>query len=459
MANLLGGISVEISGSADKLWAAMADTAARAGQEGQRLGELIGQSVTQGVRRSVAPIPSIIFPQGRTAAPIPGITWPSGPQNMATNLGLGGQFIFAVQDASSAIGQFGTTVTGLRFAILGAANNIQILVMQAALAGVGFRGLREAITPLHVGLAIFSAGISLLPLLLAKTNKAIDEHKNKLRELFNEYKAFLDQQREVAALSPPQKFPESRESTLRAGLAQAVSIESRESPRVNVIGRLLEASRAELAATQQAIAAMGPPILLSKSALQERGALLDKEIGLNKRINELIGELRESERRVTEARTNRLNIEQALTKELERQRIAKQQEEFDKATEEAPLRAWRARRQLQEEAAKDAAEQAKDAARRQEEGLRGLREARDRPLRIRQMELELQRMRMPEQGRFAFTSPENLIQSIQSSIGTDADKQIANQEKQIQLQQKQNELTDELVNTIASGTLWGGWVP
>ena len=152
-------LHVDIVTDSNDFWARMAREGARAGQVGEQLGKSLGQGITKGAG---------------------GGTSGTGA-NMATNLGIGNNFVFAIQDASSAIGQFGVNVTGLRFLILGAANNIQMMAMTASLAGVGFRGLLASILPVHIGLAAFSAAISLLPLLFSRAKSAAKELTDELK--------------------------------------------------------------------------------------------------------------------------------------------------------------------------------------------------------------------------------------------------------------------------------------
>lgn len=557
MALQAGSIYAELSLDDKSFWASMASTSAKAGQVGKELGTLLGQhftssatastasarnighltgtsfgqGLTHGVNQSIAQIPSLVANKMSEASKVAQKVWTSalgwitkpgaiapppvnfgggggGAPNMANNLGLGNNFVFAIQDASSAIGQFGATTTGLRFAILGAVNNIQMLVMTAALAGTGFKGLLASITGLHVGLAIFSAAISLLPLLFGKTAKATDEAKNKLDDLNKSLREQLELIRLRAALEPKVAFPVDVNRKILS--QQAQDNEAKAKNELAIVEAQIPAALAAAEAARKAVPGGGDirdperalaqkraqeaqdklnALLVEQHTLQqkateavktrvalERGAAIDAQKKLNeeglknfkneegqryeKNRKQKIDELNDAVRGEIDSNQDDLKMKKDQAEALRDFEELTASNKWEKESERIKNSFFEEKEKLDnlgllDKNRLDKLDKAeKDAL---NELLRKeLKDDRDRVLNAKQLDLEIRKLRMPSfSGAGALTSPEELVNRIQRGANETEERQIDNQLKQIQIAEKQNELTEKVVTNILKMPLFG----
>ena len=438
-------LHVDIVTDSSDFWARMANEGRKAGQVGEQLGKAMGQGITRGAG-------------GGTLG---------GGNNMANSLGLGNNFVFAIQDASSAIGQFGATTTGLRFMILGAANNIQMMAMSAAMAGTGFKGLLAAITPLHIGLAIFSAGVSLLPLLFSSATKASDQAGDAFKDFTTRIKDSADAMEKMniaigmGIIDPndsPLKIMERQASELRDTIIDLIAKENELFLAKNKGEALRFVAEAETRDAKQQLkdkeaeiknATIAQKILprLPTSTGGRPAELFDK---MNKESMDALNDsvrveidskqdeaklwkdrgqaLRDLDEKIA---TNKWAKESArITNSFLEQRIKLRDLGLDRPDRTSAID--QAERKAQE-----------DVVRRQQK------EDRDQQLNAKQLDLELRKLRMPSfSGAGTLTSPDELVNRIQKGANETEERQIDNQLKQIQIAEKQNQLTDMVIDNL-----------
>lgn len=352
--NIKDGIVIGIDGDDDPFMRLIAATAARS----KKMGEEIGRNLSVGVS---------------------GV---SQSRNMAADMGLGNNFVFAIQDATSAVGQFGFTTTALRFAILGATNNIQIMVMQAALAGVTFRTLATVIRPIHIALALFSAGVSLLPLLFSNSSKASKDLKDSLKEQHDELERGIQLRDNLTKLEPKQKFPLKVDvGELRSRLREAENVEGLTKRELAFQDIVVSNRKADVKVAEGRLR-------LARIGTGDRGPdprmAAARELGLAaKELNTQLLKQHELQQRLTRETQIRTNREEQLTKEL--------------AKQTRPLE-----------------------------------------LAVRQHELRLKRLQLPpDRERFEFSSPEDLINKVQAGMQSGEEKMLKVLENQLAVEQEQ----------------------
>lgn len=391
----------------EKFWASMNQTAARAAEQATKLGVTMGAGVGRGLAQQT---------------------------DIARNLAFG------VGDAAAAFGQFGLSANAAKMAMVGFTNNAQTMILAISqLKGVGLAGL---FTPQTLGLTAGMAALGVLPALFNNVGKSANEAKTAVTD-FYALLAERDKESKRFARERALGFVDPKEGALG----------SLEHERRQKEKDILDAMAARDAAREKT-----------------RGELKDVYIGpfTEEEVRERHERAREEDFKMStmiRAEQDRLlAIEAKITTEREKQAMLAAQALSQRMAGTffggvGPIHSFADAREEQRRIRRAEEEAAKQALDEQERRLQAFRETRDRRLQIEAGELELQRLRRGDAQPVRFTSPENLIQSIQSNIGSDADKQIANQEKQIQLQQKQNEIGDQIVDTLRQGTLWGGWVP
>lgn len=361
----------------DPFFRRLAQISAQAGQQSQQIGRQMGQGVSQGF-------------------------------NQSGGLGFANNFIFAIQDAGSAIGQFGVTTTGLRFAVLGAANNLQTMAMSATMAGISFKTLLASITPVHIGLAAFSLAISLLPLAFANSSKGAGEFASAMKTLGEVMDRFYARQQMGVSMM------ENRTEAIKA---QKAALED-----------LLVAHN-----KQTKIDLQGPGAF-RRFVAEMAGFVLSGFPAGRVAESMILGDPQKD----IAAREKKIAEEQAQLRFMERQQI----EQARKTAEATGIMIFGALSggvsgvpSVRQQAKIDAnvREQARKEAEAREKAIA---EAPGIDLELRERELNIAKLHMEMAGgggKFEFMSPDQYINQLQGKITTGEERMIKNQELQLQL--------------------------
>ena len=455
------GITIAVDADDEPLMRALAATARRAKTLGEEIGRNLGQGIGLGGLSKTAAggltgFSNVFEPLEKAATKLKRSVQ---SKNMAADMGVGNNFVFAIQDATSAVGQFGFTTTALRFAILGATNNIQVLVMNAALAGVTFRTLTSFITPLHIGLALFSTAVSLLPLLFGRSSAAAKEFTGNIAELSAATTAMGIARSFEQALGSQSKL-----TVIDAGIkevTQSIATLKRQSEELKASGELFFDDTAigagmELSRLTDDLSRKETLLAQLTKERADAEALVTAEKERQKDLDEqaaMIENARKQEYQ-NEADAERELVERLKTEALRRG--------FDPSgivtgnaadTDLAQRRAEDAdrRRRLEqfmrdELGMQDEGElkrKASEAKRAATEAERFRKDTRDAPLQLRQMELDLKRLQMGEQQKFAFVSPEDYINKLQEGLTSGEQQMIKRQDDALRIQELQHKLADK----------------